>query len=152
MTLPNIFTKEFVNESITRLNKLKNEDKPSWGKMNASQMLRHLNLTYDIANGKVSAKTGVFTKVMMKYVIKPMLVNEKPYKKNSPTVKKLIVSDQREFEMEKELLIVNLKQTQEWGQVYFDKRENPSMGVLTSKEWNNMYYKHLDHHFRQFGI
>jgi len=38
------------------------------------------------------------------------------------------------------------------GALYFEGRESLSFGKLTSKEWNNLFYKHIDHHFTQFGI
>ena len=35
---------------------------------------------------------------------------------------------------------------------YFDKKESHSFGLLSVKEWNTMFYKHLDHHLNQFGV
>ncbi|MCJ8164098.1 hypothetical protein MKJ04_04535 [Pontibacter sp. E15-1] len=31
-------------------------------------------------------------------------------------------------------------------------QESHSFGRLSSQEWNNMFYKHLDHHLSQFGV
>ncbi|WP_337994864.1 hypothetical protein [Polaribacter ponticola] len=42
--------------------------------------------------------------------------------------------------------------TQELGADYFDGKESHSFGKLTEKEWNNTFYKHLDHHLTQFGV
>ena len=35
---------------------------------------------------------------------------------------------------------------------YFNNKENHSFGRLTKEEWNRMFYKHLDHHLKQFGV
>ena len=35
---------------------------------------------------------------------------------------------------------------------YKQNERNTSFGVLSASQWSNMFYKHLDHHFRQFGV
>ena len=35
---------------------------------------------------------------------------------------------------------------------YFDGKESHSFGPLNKTEWNNMFYKHADHHLTQFGV
>ncbi|WP_262710317.1 hypothetical protein [Mucilaginibacter psychrotolerans] len=32
------------------------------------------------------------------------------------------------------------------------KKLNPFFGLLTPHEWDRLQYKHLDHHFKQFGV
>jgi hypothetical protein len=49
MALPNTFDSKITQQHIQRLDKLTKETKPQWGKMNAAQMLAHLNVTYDLA-------------------------------------------------------------------------------------------------------
>ncbi len=63
-----------------------------------------------------------------------------------------IITDQKEFNTEKNRLINFILKTQELGDTYFEGKESLSFGNLTSKEWNNMFAKHLDHHFGQFGV
>jgi hypothetical protein len=38
------------------------------------------------------------------------------------------------------------------GRNAFEGRQQLSLGKLTALEWNNLMYKHLDHHLRQFGV
>jgi hypothetical protein len=35
---------------------------------------------------------------------------------------------------------------------HFEGKESNSFGALNSTEWNNMLFKHLDHHLNQFGV
>lgn len=63
-----------------------------------------------------------------------------------------MITDQKDFEKEKSKLIGYIKQTQEEGADSFDGKESHSFGVLNKAEWNNMFYKHLDHHLTQFGV
>ena len=64
----------------------------------------------------------------------------------------IVITDERDFEKEKALFIENVKKTQELGASHFEGKKSPSFGKLTSAEWSNQFYKHMDHHFRQFGI
>ncbi|WP_316832179.1 hypothetical protein [Pedobacter aquatilis] len=68
------------------------------------------------------------------------------------TAPSFLITDKKEFEKEKIRLIDYLNKTQGFGEHYFDGKESHSFGKLTKKEWNNMFYKHLDHHLNQFGV
>ena len=56
------------------------------------------------------------------------------------------------FETEKARLIDYIEKTQQLGEAHFDNKESHSFGVLTKTEWNNMFYKHLNHHLNQFKV
>ncbi|MBC3758373.1 DUF1569 domain-containing protein [Hyunsoonleella sp. SJ7] len=150
--MKNIFKPEITNEVIDRVNKLGPTTRPEWGKMSADQMLAHLNVTYEMAYEDKHKKPNGFTKFMLKLFVKNTVVGEKPYKKNSRTAPQFLIVDARNFEAEKKRLIDYLKKTQSLGEDHFDGRESHSFGKLTKKEWNNMFYKHLDHHLTQFGV
>ena len=152
MKLQNIFTPDSTQETIDRLNNLKADNIPEWGKMNAPQMLAHLNVAYDITYGKIDVKYNFFMKMMLKMMVKSTVVGNKPYKKNGQTAPVFVIADERDFEKEKAIFIANVKKTQELGAEHFEGQESPSFGKLSSKEWSNQFYKHMDHHFRQFGI
>ena len=152
MAFPSIFEASTTEVSLNRLANLTNETKPLWGKMNAAQVLAHLNVSYDAAYGKIDLRPSFMMKLMMKLFIKKVIVGEKPYKSNSPTAKEFIISDARDFEKEKALLIANITETEKHGKAYFEGKVSSSMGALTSNEWDIMFYKHMDHHFKQFGI
>lgn len=153
MALPSVFEQKTVDELLVRLDKLTFDTKPLWGKMNASQMLAHVNVAYDLAFGRTEpAKTNFVMRFIVKNFIKNMIVNEKPYGKNSPTSPVFIVSDDKNFDKEKQKLIEDIKITKDKGASFFEGKENKSFGVMTAIEWNNMFYKHLDHHFKQFSI
>jgi hypothetical protein len=81
-----------------------------------------------------------------------VLQNEKPYKKNSQTAPEFLVKADKDFNKEKQRLINYINKTQQLGENYFEGKESHSFGKLTSVEWNNMFYKHLDHHLTQFGV
>jgi SRSO17 transposase len=93
-----------------------------------------------------------FVKFILKAFVKKYVTNEVTYKKGSKTAPQFIITDEKEFEIEKERLKNYIIKTQELGASHFEGKESHSFGKLNSKEWNNMFAKHLDHHFTQFGI
>lgn len=152
MALPSVFDPKTTEETFKRLEKISYVSKPLWGKMNVAQMLAHLNVAYDLAYGKVTSKHSFIEKLLLKLFVKPIIVGEKPYAHNSRTAPVFIISDEKDFEIEKAKFIDNVKQTEAKGESFFDGRENSSFGIMKSHEWSNQFYKHIDHHFRQFGV
>lgn len=148
----NIFDLRETNALVDRINKLNPSSKALWGKMSVDQMLAHCNVPYEMAFENIHPKPNSFKKMLLKLFVKPTVVSEKPYKKNSRTAPEFLVTDAKVFEEEKERLIDYLNKTQNLGAVYFDNRESHAFGKLTRQEWSNMFYKHLDHHLNQFGV
>ena len=150
--MKNIFQEEGVNEVINRINKLSANSKPEWGSMNAGQMLAHCNVAYDLDFLEDQPKAKGLKKFMLKLFLKSLVVGEKPYSKNSRTSPDFLIADEREFDVEKSKLVTNMHKVQKLGESHYDGRESNSFGELTAKEWNNMYFKHLDHQLKQFGV
>lgn len=152
MIILNTFDPKTTEKTFERLEKLNYMSKPQWGKMNVAQMLAHLNVAYDLAYERIPYKSSGFKKFILKLLVKPLVVSEKPYKKNSHTAPEFIIADERDFEKEKSKFIDNVKQTEAHGTKYFEGKESTSFGPMTAKEWSNQFYKHIEHHFTQFGV
>ena len=150
--MKNIFDKSISEEIIERINALNPDLKPNWGKMNIGQMLAHCNVTYELAYENNVAKPKGFKKWLLKTIVKKIVVNEKPFTKNGRTAPEFLMTDEKEFNFEKDRLITFINKTQELGPTHFHNKESHSFGNLTTQEWNNMFYKHLDHHLNQFGV
>lgn len=152
MPLPSVYENKTNEIFLNRLEKIKFDTKPQWGKMNAAKMLAHVNVAYDLAFGKLTVKNNFFMKFILKTFVKKIVTNEKPYKQNSQTAPIFIISTEKDFIQEKTKLISYIKEVQDKGIKYFEGKESPSFGPLTAVEWNNLFYKHLNHHFNQFGV
>ena len=148
----NLFDAKESQETIDRINKLSHETPNQWGTMNVAQMLAHCNVAYELVYTDKYPKPKGFRKFMIKLFAKNVVVGPKPYKKNSRTAPMFIISDKREFDTEKQRLIDHLQKTQQLGEAHFNGNESHAFGALTSKEWNTLFSKHLDHHLRQFGV
>jgi hypothetical protein len=90
-------------------------------------------------------KPNTFMHFILMICVKDEVVNETPYPKNSRTAPAFIISDRRNFEKEKSQLIGYLEQTRDLGSAHFEGKESLSFGPMSAGEWNNLFYKHLDH-------
>ena len=152
MALPNIFTPEVSNQVIGRINQLTANTNAKWGTMSVAQMLAHCNVTYEMVYENIHKKPNAFVKLILKLLVKKAVVTEAGYKPNGQTAPQFIIKDDKNFEEEKKRLINYITKTQQLGEAHFDGKESHSFGALNKTEWNNMFYKHLNHHLGQFGV
>jgi len=149
----NIFLKEEADAIVARIRKLSPSQQRQWGKMTVDQMLAHCNVPYAYTYEPEQFKRpGAIRKFILQHLVKKYVVNEQPYKQGGRTAPEFVINNNRNFEKEQALLISNIQKTQALGAAYFEGRAHFSFGKMTAAEWNNMFYKHLDHHLRQFGV
>ncbi len=152
MALPDIFSRSVSDQVIERINRLTPETRPQWGKMNAGQMLaqckRGLRNGYD---GKFP-KPGFFLKFMLKTFVEKSGLQRRALQKEQPHCPCIPDHRRTDFEKEKTRLVDYINKTQRLGSQAFSNKESLSFGRLSVPEWNNMFYKHLDHHLTQFGV
>lgn len=152
MALPDIFNPAIANQIIGRIQSLHQDSIPRWGKMNVAQMLAHCNITYEMVYTDLHAQPGKFMTWVLKLWVKPTVISEKPYAENGKTAPAFLVHHEQDFHLQKQRLIDYINKVVEEGRVIYEGKSSHSFGVLTAEEWNNMFYKHLDHHLRQFNV
>ena len=152
MALPNIFTSEETAKVINRINNLSPASQPNWGIMSVAQMLAHCNVTYEMIYDNIHKKPNAFLKFILKMMIKNKVVSETMYERNSRTAPQFIIKETKDFTLEKQRLVDYINKTQQLGEAYFSNKQSHSFGPLNKTEWNNMLYKHLNHHLTQFGV
>jgi hypothetical protein len=152
MELPNIFEKQIANEVVNRINNLSASAQAKWGKMNAPQMLAHCNVTYEMVYETKHPKPNAFIKFILKKLVKNKVVTTLPYQQNGKTAPQFVIKDSKNFDAEKKRLVEYITKTQQLGENHFENKESHSFGNLSKNEWNNLFYKHLNHHLSQFGV
>lgn len=148
--MKNLFEPEVTEEVISRIDKLTANSPRQWGKMDVAQMMAHCSAAIDMASGQINPPRMLIGR-LIGGMVKPIYTNEKPFSKNNPTDKKLVVSDRRDFLREQQQLKLKVRQFYEGGEGQCTRHPHPFFGPLTSREWSRGMYKHLDHHLRQFG-
>ena len=103
--MKSMFEAACVEEVKQRLEALKPNQPRQWGKMNPAQMLAHCSLGLEMAAGEIRPPRALIGRILGP-VIKPMALRDnEPMRRNSPTMKELIVAgDDKDFETERNRL------------------------------------------------
>ncbi|MDR6301865.1 phenylacetic acid degradation bifunctional protein PaaZ [Mesonia maritima] len=138
------------------LHKLTEDTKPEWGIMTPQHMVEHLEASYRIASGEIQ---DFEISTPKKYLddVKETLYNYEPMPKNYnfPFYKEgeLFSLKHEDLAMAKQKLKEAKKQYENF---FVENSEavtkNAVFGELTKFEWKLLHRKHLNHHFKQFGI
>ena len=147
--MKSIFDLQSKNELLHRIAQLSENSQPQWGKMTVGQMLWHCQfpLKIGIKNKNYRKSGNLFAKLFFK----KSLYNDKPWRKNLPTVKIAKTIDLKEFAMEK-LLLEQLIEDMHLTKDRTEWNPHPIFGTFTHEQWGQLEYKHLDHHLNQFGV
>lgn len=151
--MKSMFEATAANEVKTRLGKLGPQSERHWGKMTGAQMMAHCSVSMQWALGEVVPEKGSLPMRLMGRLVKPMVFrNADPLRKNSPTAKSLVVTDERDLVRERERLSELIDEFAARGAAGCTKHPHSFFGKMTPEEWATLMYKHLDHHLRQFGV
>jgi Protein of unknown function (DUF1569) len=72
--------------------------------------------------------------------------------RNSMTEKSVVVTDERDFVVERQRLRESIERFATSGPGICTKHPHFYFGPLTPVEWAALTYQHLDHHLRKFGV
>lgn len=146
--MKSIFNVAIRDELIQRIQSLKPGDSALWGKMTLYQMLRHCILWDEMVEGKKKYKQVFLGKLFGKMVLKKVLKNDAPLRKNTPTLPALKIVGSGDIALEKSNWIAHIQQ---YAQFSNTNLVHPFFGKMSKEEIGYMVYKHADHHLRQFG-
>jgi hypothetical protein len=147
--MKNLFEPEARKEVLKRLDKIAPDSKPKWGKMTADQMLWHVNRTMSYAMGEypVPYRGNIF----MKLFLKKMILGKMPFPKGkADAITEWKATGNYNIDEEK-------KRFKEYVDRYAQSSDkkvwpySPLLGTFTGGNWARIDYKHIDHHFTQFG-
>ncbi|MFT3932452.1 MAG: DUF1569 domain-containing protein [Chitinophagaceae bacterium] len=143
-----LFDLQTRNAILDRIKMLKEENQPLWGKMTVSQMLKHCNKFDKLMQGKEKYKQSLLGKLFGKMALKGMLKDDSPAKKNMPTVPGFKITENGNFDQEKQNWLGSISQYAEFTD---SSIIHPFFGNMTHEQIGQLAYKHTDHHLRQFN-
>lgn len=97
--MDSIFDKTGNAAIIARINTLTTESKALWGKMTVDQMCKHCTSAINVAFGKQDVKVNFLIRFLGK-ILKDKVFNSE-FKKNSPTAKEFVFTNQYDLEISK---------------------------------------------------
>jgi hypothetical protein len=149
--MKNVFDPADQREIITRLNNLRPASARQWGTMSPAQMLAHCSIGVEMAMGSFRPPRKLIGRLLGP-VIKPLaLKDDAPMRRNSPTVDGMVIAGEPDFDLERKRLRALLESFFAAGPTACTTHPHSFFGPLTPGQWSILMYKHLDHHFRQFG-
>lgn len=147
--MKSLFDQETYNEVRSRINTLSEDSNRQWGKMTPGQMLSHCQCPLNIILEKNDY--GLKPNWLIKTFFKKSMYNDRPWRKNLPTVPGMKQTEPKDFTNEKTKLETLLEELHsQRGRE--DWQPHPTFGELTKEQWGKMQYKHLDHHLTQFEV
>jgi len=150
--MKNLFETVRVEEVKERISQLRPDSERLWGKMAPAQALAHCSRGMELAVGDRMPPRMLLERIVGR-MIKPMVFgNDEPMRRNAPTVKGLVVQDERDLGTERERLRGLIDRFATGGSGVCTTHPHAFFGRLTPEEWATLMYKHLDHHLRQFGV
>ena len=149
--MKNLFEEARVEEVKERMALLRPDSKRLWGKMETAQMLAHCSKGFEMATGKISPPRILIGRLLGPWAKKSLIVKGEPMRRNSPTDKSVLVTDDRDFVVERRRLLESMDCFIAGGPAVCTKHPHFFFGPLTPVEWAALQYQHLDHHLRQFG-
>jgi hypothetical protein len=142
---------DVYQDCLRRIEQLTPETTPQWGNMTAAQMLSHCAEIQEVSNGKALNNTPFLVK-LFKGMIRNMVVNDKPYPKNTKTHPQYRQTSDRDFETEKKRLLGALDEFVNADTEVAGRANHPLFGEMSPEEKGWSMYKHLNHHLTQFGV
>ncbi|HXB31279.1 MAG TPA: DUF1569 domain-containing protein [Puia sp.] len=146
--MKSIFDESTTDELIRRISMLNENSKAQWGKMDVYQMIKHCTLWEEMITGKMKTKRMFLGRLFGKMALKNMIKDEKPVKRNMPTVPGFNIKDHGEVLSEKNKWITMVKEHAHFSNTGFI---HPFFGKMTKEQIGLLAYKHTDHHLRQFN-
>ncbi len=151
--MKNLFEKATADGIRERLQSLRQDSRPVWGTMTAAQMVKHCARSVEWGVGDAVPPTAPLPLRILGRVIKPLaLGDERPMRRNSPTVPVLRVQGEPEIGEGRERLCALIDRFVEGGAERCTTHRHAIFGKMTPDEWAVLMYNHLDHHLRQFEV
>jgi hypothetical protein len=132
-----------------RLSRLEPGASRRWGTMTAPQMLAHLTDALRMAVGEIAIPSK---KLPIRYTpLKQLIIYWLPFPKGAPTAPEIVSRVAADWPSECATLAGLMQRFAERDRAA-RWPDHPAFGRLTGNAWGVLVYRHMDHHFRQFGV
>jgi hypothetical protein len=153
--MKDLFDPTLADDIKQRIMRLHPESERQWGNMMLAQTLAHCTSGIQMATGVINPKRASFPANVIGLVIKPLVFgNDKPMRRNSPSLPELfpVSPTECDFELERTHFIATIDSFVTKGSARCSQHPHPFFGPLKPQQWAILMYKHVDHHLRQFGV
>jgi hypothetical protein len=151
--MPTAFDPVCRQELVTRFLALTPDTPARWGRFTALKMASHVTDAVRMATGDLDVRAkapGILKTAFVRWLVIHVL----PFPKGAPTAPALLERGNTtplQLDAERATFSALLDKvaarqgTGAWP-------DHPAFGRMTERDWGVLVYRHVDHHFRQFGI
>ncbi len=140
---------------LEKLNLLRVDTLPAFGKMTAQHMVEHLIFAVMSSNGKLPQK--LYYPIDKAELIKTIIIfsdKEMPIGFKAPMLSDDLL--ELKFTDLKTSITILLSELKAFDKYFEENKDitplNPTMGELNKREWTIFHSKHFEHHFKQFNL
>jgi hypothetical protein len=133
-----------------RLGRLTPQSERKWGRMSTPHMMAHLVDAMRMVSGEIVVPSKNLP--IRHAPLKQLIIYWLPFPKGAPTAPQLISRPPADWSTECAMLATMIDRLPGLRDESNEWPEHPAFGKLTSKAWGVLIYRHIDHHFRQFGV
>lgn len=138
-----------VREAVLqRIDRLRPDATPRWGRMTAPQMIAHLTEAFRMPSGDLHIRRRF---VPLRPLVRWLLLYVLPFPKGAPTARELLARIPDSWEADRtrfRALVAGVREPAPGSPV----GDHPIFGAMSVRDWGVLLYKHTDHHLRQFGV
>jgi hypothetical protein len=145
---PTIFDADRRAALIARLDRLRPDATPRWGRFDAARMIAHLTEAFRMAAGELQAPRKLMPfRPLVRWLMLYML----PFPKGAPTAPALLARRPTDWDADLARLrgVIDAVRAPTPDA---STPEHPIFGAMRARDWGVLMYKHVDHHLRQFGV
>lgn len=146
--MPTLLDPHDREKVLARLDALPEDRVPQWGTLTAPRMLCHLADSLRIAFGDAPCRdrSTLVTRTLLKWLVIHTGFEAPPGKVQ--TVREMLATAPGDFAADRDALA---RLVMRFG-TEPPRAPHPAFGPLGPSEWGRLAWKHVDHHFRQFGL
>ena len=150
--MPSIFDPAVEAAVRQRAARLTPDAPARWGRMHAAQMLCHLVDAFRVPLGETSG--GIKSTSFRFFPLRWLFVHVLPWPKGKvPTMPVFQQTQPAQWEEDRRAWEAALTRFVARGrQPKSQWSPHPAFGPLPNWEWGRIVYRHIDHHFTQFGV
>jgi len=135
-----------------RLQRLRPDTPGQWGRLTAPGMVAHVTSSLRMMTGDLPVVPAPTPWLVRHAPVRHLLIYALPFPKGLPTSPELLPApEQREWAdalraFDAALNTIGTRPSAgPWP-------HHPAFGAMSGREWGVLQYRHLSHHFRQFGV
>jgi len=145
----------FFQQDVPQLlNELQVDTKPLWGEMDSIKMIDHLRAGTELFLSKRKPKLEVPEEKLPRY--KAFLMSDKPFMEGARKPKEYQDYERQDAQELDKLKSDFLEVLKRFDSITLAQKDfwcfHPSFGLLDPTETRQLQFKHIRHHFQQFGL